>query len=30
VLGALLRKMSRRLRVTSEAVQSLLAGVGDP
>ncbi len=30
VLGALLRKMSRRLRVTSEAVQQLLAGVGDP
>lgn len=30
VLGALLRKMSRRLRLTSEAVQSLLAGVSDP
>jgi CRP-like cAMP-binding protein len=30
VLGTLLRKMSRRLRVTSEAVQQLLAGVGDP
>lgn len=30
VLGALLRKMSRRLRATSEAVQTLLASVGDP
>lgn len=30
VLGALLRKMSRRLRVTSEAVQTLLASVGAP
>ena len=30
LLGALLRKMSRRLRATSEAVQALLASVGDP
>lgn len=30
VLGTLLRKMSRRLRATSEAVRSLLAAVGDP
>jgi CRP-like cAMP-binding protein len=30
VLGTLLRKLSRRLRATSEAVRSLLAGVGDP
>ncbi len=29
VLGALLRKMSRRLRAASEAVHALLAGVGD-